>query len=92
MYVLFYAAYIYGPILLGEDLQAYVESQGWTIDPETGVVTIPPNPDNNVEATVVRENIEMPRKSDNLYFRKRILISTLSLELSKLIARSVQSV
>ena len=58
---------------------------------DTGVVTIPPNPDNHVEATVVRENIEMPREFQlGSFFQAKSLIISLP-ELSKLIARSVQA-
>ena len=50
-------------ILAGNELSAYVEKLGWTIDASTGVVSIPPNPDNQIESTVVQENIQLPRMS-----------------------------
>ncbi|KAJ7293286.1 armadillo-type protein [Mycena rebaudengoi] len=43
--------------LSASDLVAYVEKQGWTID--SNVVRIPPNPDNQIESTVVQENIKL---------------------------------
>ncbi|KAI5122590.1 hypothetical protein M0805_004806 [Coniferiporia weirii] len=47
---------------LGDDgLAEYVSKLGWTVD--APVVSIPPNPDNQVEATVVRENIYLPQLS-----------------------------
>ena len=42
-------------------MTAYVEKLGWSIDASTGVVSIPPNPDNQIESTVVQENIQLPR-------------------------------
>ena len=39
----------------------YVSGLGWTID--GSIVTVPPNPDNQVEATVIRESVQLPRKS-----------------------------
>lgn len=47
--------------LSGEELSAYVEKLGWSIDASTGVVSIPPNPDNQIESTVVQENIQLPQ-------------------------------
>jgi translation initiation factor 3 subunit K len=49
--------------LSGEALDGYILRQGWSQDQNTGVVAIPTNPDNRIEATVVRENIQLPRKS-----------------------------
>ncbi|KAJ7456693.1 armadillo-type protein [Mycena latifolia] len=43
--------------LSGSDLAAYVEKKGWKM--EANVVGIPPNPDNQIEATVVQENIKL---------------------------------
>ena len=48
-------------VFAGDDLTAYVEKLGWTLDASTGVVSIPPNPDNQIESTVVQENIQLPR-------------------------------
>ncbi|PAV21982.1 ARM repeat-containing [Pyrrhoderma noxium] len=47
--------------LSGDDLVEFVHQQGWTVD--ASVVTIPPNPDNQVEASVVKENIQLPQLS-----------------------------
>jgi len=47
--------------LTGNNLQAYIRKLGWTIDSTTSVVSIPPNPDNQIEATVVQENIKLPQ-------------------------------
>lgn len=47
-------------ICLGEDLVNYVSNLGWTVDGP--VVTVAANPDNQIEATVVRENIHLPRE------------------------------
>ncbi|KAJ7139828.1 armadillo-type protein [Mycena epipterygia] len=43
--------------LSGTELAAYVEQKGWKM--EANVVGIPPNPDNQIEATVVQENIKL---------------------------------
>ncbi|KAJ6574809.1 armadillo-type protein [Mycena capillaripes] len=43
--------------LNGSDLAAFVEKKGWKM--EANVVGIPPNPDNQIEATVVQENIKL---------------------------------
>jgi translation initiation factor 3 subunit K len=45
--------------LSGDDLVRYVEALGWTIDSTKNVVIIPPNPDNQIEATVVQETIKL---------------------------------
>jgi len=45
--------------LSGEELNAYVTKLGWSIDSSTGIVSIPPNPDNHIESTVVQENIQL---------------------------------
>ena len=50
-------------VFSGHDLTAYVEKLGWTANDATGVVSIPPNPDNQIESTVVQENIQLPRAS-----------------------------
>ncbi|KAL5495446.1 hypothetical protein ACEPAI_909 [Sanghuangporus weigelae] len=47
--------------LSGDDLVEYISSLGWGVD--GSVVTIPPNPDNQVEATVIRENIQLSQLS-----------------------------
>ncbi|GJE86037.1 eukaryotic translation initiation factor 3 subunit K [Phanerochaete sordida] len=47
--------------LAGDELSAYVEKLGWTFDASTGVVAIPPNPDNQIESTVVQENTQLPQ-------------------------------
>ncbi|KAJ7130063.1 armadillo-type protein [Mycena crocata] len=43
--------------LSGSELAAFVEKKGWKM--EANVVGIPPNPDNQIEATVVQENIKL---------------------------------
>ncbi|KAJ6604348.1 armadillo-type protein [Mycena vulgaris] len=43
--------------LSGSELAAFVEQKGWKM--EANVVGIPPNPDNQIEATVVQENIKL---------------------------------
>jgi len=45
--------------LQGEGLEQYIAQQGWTMDENSGVVIVPTNPDNRIEATVVRENIQL---------------------------------
>lgn len=45
----------------GAELDAYVQKLGWVVDASTSMITIPPNPDNQIEATVVQENIKLPR-------------------------------
>lgn len=49
-------------IITGDELAQYIKVLGWIIDPDTNVATIPPNPDNHIEATVVQEAIKLPRK------------------------------
>ncbi|KAI0079588.1 ARM repeat-containing protein [Panus rudis PR-1116 ss-1] len=49
--------------LTGDDLTAYLEKLGWSIDQSTGVATIPSNPDNQIVSTVVQENIQLPQLS-----------------------------
>ncbi|KAK0456238.1 initiation factor 3 [Armillaria borealis] len=47
--------------LEGPELQAYVENLGWSVDESGIVINIPPNPDNQIEATVVQESIKLPQ-------------------------------
>ncbi|EPT04250.1 hypothetical protein FOMPIDRAFT_1058067 [Fomitopsis schrenkii] len=47
--------------LSGEEMDTYVEKLGWSIDASTGVVTVPPNLDNNPQSTVVQESIQLPQ-------------------------------
>ncbi|KIJ45132.1 hypothetical protein M422DRAFT_75181 [Sphaerobolus stellatus SS14] len=47
--------------LEGEALDEYISRLGWTQDKNNGVVSVPANPDNRIEATVVRENIQLPQ-------------------------------
>ncbi|KAF5377662.1 hypothetical protein D9615_005252 [Tricholomella constricta] len=47
--------------LTGTDLQAYIQKLGWTIDASSSVISIPPNPDNQIEATIVQESISLPQ-------------------------------
>jgi len=47
--------------LSGDELTAYVEKLGWTVDPSTGVIVVPPNLDNNPQSTVVQESIQLPQ-------------------------------
>lgn len=46
---------------IGTDFEAYLQHTGWSLDGT--VVSIPPNPDNIISATVVREVIKLPRAS-----------------------------
>ncbi|KAJ7225801.1 armadillo-type protein [Mycena pura] len=43
--------------LNGSELTEFVEKKGWKM--EENVIVIPPNPDNQIEATVVQENIKL---------------------------------
>jgi translation initiation factor 3 subunit K len=47
--------------LPGADFESYISKLGWSL--ESGVVNIPPNMDNQIESTVVHENITLPRKN-----------------------------
>ncbi|KAG8219952.1 ARM repeat-containing protein [Butyriboletus roseoflavus] len=47
--------------LAGPQLAAWVSKQGWTIDGQ--VVSIPPNPDNQIESVIIRENVKLPQLS-----------------------------
>lgn len=47
--------------LAGDELAAYVQKLGWDFDTSSGVVTVTPNPDNQIESTVVQENIQLSR-------------------------------
>ncbi|KAI0757081.1 initiation factor 3 [Daedaleopsis nitida] len=47
--------------LSGPELTAYVERLGWELNEATGFVSLPPNPDNQIESTVVQENIQLPQ-------------------------------
>jgi len=43
------------------DFESYVSSLGWQLNPSTGVVSIPPNIDNQIKATITRETITLPQ-------------------------------
>jgi len=45
--------------LQGSDLHEFVRERGWMLKDST--VTLPPNADNQIEATVVQESIQMPQ-------------------------------
>lgn len=45
--------------LAGPELDEYATNLGWTVDASKDVIAIPPNPDNQIESTVVRENIQL---------------------------------
>ncbi|KIK81922.1 hypothetical protein PAXRUDRAFT_832538 [Paxillus rubicundulus Ve08.2h10] len=45
--------------LSGPEVDAWVAKQGWVVD--GGVVGIPPNPDNQIESVVIRENVKLPQ-------------------------------
>ncbi|KIL70660.1 hypothetical protein M378DRAFT_155599 [Amanita muscaria Koide BX008] len=47
--------------LNGDELESYIQGLGWAADTATGVITVPPNPDNQIEATIVQENIKLPQ-------------------------------
>jgi hypothetical protein len=51
----------YSPSREGSDLEVFVSKLGWSL--RSGVVEIPPNPDNQIESTIVQENIKLPRMS-----------------------------
>lgn len=70
----------------GDELSAYVEKLGWSIDASTGVVTVPPNLDNNPQSTVVQESIQLPRKS--LASTTDLHELTICTELTKIIAHA----
>lgn len=46
--------------LAGPTLEAWVLKQGWTVDRQ--VVSVPPNPDNQIESVVIRESVKLPRE------------------------------
>lgn len=71
----------------GPDLEAYLHDLGWAIERSNSVVVIPPNPDNQIEATVVQESIKLPRKSVNRVSRRALMFRFLS-ELAKIISHS----
>ncbi|KAF8311030.1 armadillo-type protein [Cantharellus anzutake] len=47
--------------LQGADFESYVASLGWSLNTSTGVVSVPPNIDNQIKATVTRETITLPQ-------------------------------
>ncbi|TFY79371.1 hypothetical protein EWM64_g4642 [Hericium alpestre] len=49
--------------LSGSELDEYIERLGWKLDSATGVVEIPANPDNQIESSVVQEDIKLPQLS-----------------------------
>ena len=53
----------------GPQLNTYIQKLGWTIDTSTSVVAVPPNPDNQIEATIVQESVKLPRTSIFTYFK-----------------------
>jgi len=49
--------------LSGEELDKFVSSLDWKVDATSGDVAVPPNDDNQINATVVRESIQLPQLS-----------------------------
>jgi translation initiation factor 3 subunit K len=47
----------------GVDLEEYIARLGWKFDSPTGVVEVPPNPDNQIASSVVQEDIKLQRTS-----------------------------
>jgi len=45
--------------LEGEELEEYIARLRWKLDSATGVVELPPNPDNQIASTVVQEDIKL---------------------------------
>ena len=45
--------------LQGSELDSYISKLAWTVD--GGVLTVPANPDNQIESTVVQEAIKLPQ-------------------------------
>jgi translation initiation factor 3 subunit K len=78
----------YSPSREGSDLEEFVSKLGWSL--RSGVVEIPPNPDNQIESTVVQENIKLPRMPSVKpgAFDTNMTVS----ELVKIISHSAQSV
>ncbi|KAJ8520897.1 hypothetical protein ONZ45_g2341 [Pleurotus djamor] len=54
--------------LQGAELEEYVRRLGWSLDQSSSLVTIPPNPDNQIEATVVQESIKLPQLTKIISF------------------------
>jgi len=49
--------------LEGSELEEYIANLGWKFDSSTGVVEVPPNPDNQITSTVVQEDIKLQQLS-----------------------------
>ena len=47
--------------IVGGELQDYIARLGWKFDSSSGVVEVPPNPDNQIASTVVQEDIKLQR-------------------------------
>jgi len=45
--------------IVGGELQDYIAKLGWKFDSSSGVVEVPPNPDNQIASTVVQEDIKL---------------------------------
>ena len=60
-------------VLSGSELEAYASRLGWSLESSKNVISIPSNPDNQIESTVVQESIKLPRRPCPL---KKITIVT----------------
>ncbi|KAI6005248.1 ARM repeat-containing protein [Pisolithus orientalis] len=45
--------------LSGPELEMWIEKQGWSLDISIRTVSIPSNPDNEIESVVIRENVKL---------------------------------
>lgn len=74
--------------IAGAELDEYIARLGWKFDASTGVVEVPPNPDNQIASTVVQEDIKLQRM-----FRLFLLIAVLtaSTELTKVISHAISA-
>jgi hypothetical protein len=76
--------------ITGQELEEYIARLGWKSDLSTGVVEVPPNPDNQIASTVVQEDIKLQRMSWLVFTRPPC--SLLASELTKVISHAVSAV
>ena len=74
---------------LGDDTISFAQRLSWKVDGQQ--IIIPPNQDNQIESTVIRENISLPRKHLKHCFIGSKLIKTVLPELSKIVTHAAKS-
>lgn len=71
----------------GGDLDNFVSQVGWSVESK-GTIVIPPNADNHIQATVIREEIQLPRMRNSVHIVDVFEADNAFPELTRIIAHA----